>query len=273
MLRIKGISQQLRSSHLTLRTRSWNGRRIKVIVFLYNALNMFVFHHKHRKFGKLGILIAIVSLWAFRTTNGSAAITTGWGDIVDVNYSLWTDAAHTIEVEGNIDEDLTYIYLSRGSTVPNSLQTVFPEASASYIAKFKEALIGMEVGAQKDFMIPSEDAYQDGRDLYYQVILLRIHHDASSFRTGLTGIDLVLILGVGGVLLAGGGLYWRSTTVKQRKEALGSEGMSDARREKSIKQKKSQLRELRELAESRGSEANVEIEPSKQEEVKFRRRR
>ena len=274
MLRIKGISQQLRSSHLTLRTRSWNGRRIKVIVFLYNALNMFVFHHRPRKLGKLGVLIVLLCLWAFTTTNGSAAITTGWGDVIDVNYSLWLDAAHTIEKEDNIDVDLTYIYLSRGSTVPNYLQTVFPSASASYIAKFKEALIGMEVGEQKDFMILGEDTgYQPPEDLYYRVTLLRIHHDASSFQTGLTGIDLVLILGVGGVLLVGGGLYWRSTTVKQRKEALGSEGMSDARREKSIKQKKSQLRELRELAESRGSEADVEIEPSKQDEVKFRRRR
>jgi hypothetical protein len=249
------------------------GRRIKVIVFFYNALNMIVFHHKRRTFAKINILITLLSLWAFTVTNGSAAATTGWGDIVDVNYSLWTDAAHTIEVPDNIDVDLTYIYLSRGSSVPESLQTVFPSASASYIAKFKEELIGIEVGAQKDFMIPSEDAYQDGRDLYYRVILLRIHHDASSFRQGITGGDAILILGVGGIVAIGGILYWRTTTSKQRKQALSSEGMSSARREKSIKQKKSQLRELRELAESRGSEMDVEKEPPKQDDVKFRRRR
>ncbi|MHA2053743.1 MAG: hypothetical protein ACW99F_09105 [Candidatus Hodarchaeales archaeon] len=182
-----------------------------------NALNMLVFHHKRRNLTKIGILIILIGLWSFTTNNGSAADPTGWGDIVDVNYSLWRDAAHTIEEPGNIDVDLNYIYLSRGSTVPQGLQTAFPEASAAYITKFKEAIIGMAVGDQKDFKIDSADAYNDG-DLYYRLFLLRIHYDASSYREELSGFDMFLIFGGGSVVVVAGVLLWRNSTSKRRKQ-------------------------------------------------------
>jgi hypothetical protein len=235
---------------------------------------MLVFHHKRTNLTKIGILFILISLWSFTTNIGSTTEPAGWGDIVDVNYSLWLDAAHTIEKEDNMDIDLTYIYLSRSSTVPQGLQTVFPEASAGYIAKFKEAIIGMAVEEEKDFKINSADAYNDG-DLYYRMKLLRIHYDASSYREELSGFDMFLIFGGGSVVVVAGVLLWRNSTSKRRKQALGSEGMSVIRQEKSIKKKKTQLKELRELAESRarGTAIEHEPEPAKQDEVKFRRRR
>ena len=227
---------------------------------------------------KILIFIIVISLW---TNIVKAEVTSDWGDVVDVNYSLWEDAAHKSPVSGNIDVDLTYIYLSTSSTVPQSIQTLFPQASASYLLKFKEEIVGLAVGEQKNFMIAAADAYGD-KDLYYLVEMLRIHYDASGGETsGTTSTttqtkippinDLlaptIIIGGMVVVVVLFALLNIRRTRHTQK--VISKVQSSDEIQKIGLRERKSQLKELRELAESHGKKSE---EPNK-EEIKFRRRR
>ena len=60
-------------------------------------------------------------------------------------------------------------------------------------------------------------------------------------------------------------------SMMQRQKIIEQNNTSDLRREESIKQKKTKLKELRELADSHGSSADVK-KPEKSD-VTFRRRR
>lgn len=227
---------------------------------------------------KILILIIIISFWASIV---KAQITSDWGDVVDVNYSLWEDAAHSIPVSGNIDQDLTYIYLSASSTVPENILDMFPQANANYIQKFKEALIGLAVNEQKDFVILKKDhPYEDRGDLFYQVKLLKIHYDASeeessgttstTTRTSPVNDLFAPIIIIGGVVIAG--VLFVIFTVRssqQTQKVLSKERSSSVIRETGIREQKSQLKELRELTESFGEKP----EAPEKGEVKFRRRR
>jgi len=227
---------------------------------------------------KILILVIVLSFW---TGIVKAEVISDWGDVVDINYSLWEDAAHTIPISGNIDVDLTYIYLSTSSTVPASIQALFPQASASYLLKFKEEIVGLVVGEQKNFMIAAADAYGD-RDLYYLVEMLRIHYDASGGDTSETVTtttqtrtspvsDLFApTIIIGGAVLAG--VVFVIFTVRssrQTQKVLSKEMSSSVIRETGIREQKSQLKDLRELTESFGEKPKT---PEKGE-VKFRRRR
>ncbi len=109
-------------------------------------------------------------------------VTADWGDVVDVKYSLWYDAAHTQEAPGNIGVTLTYIYLSYGSTVPSEVSSLYPEANPNYLQAFKEAVIGLEENEEKDFVITKEElptGYSE-YDLYYHIELVKLWYDANA---------------------------------------------------------------------------------------------
>ena len=131
------------------------------------------------------IFIALLFITlSFNIEIASAAITAAWGDVVDVKYSLWYDAAHTQEAAGNIDVTLTYIYLSNGSNVPSEVSSLYPEANPNYIQAFKAAVIGLEVNGEKEFVITKEEQPQDNpnygeSDLYYHIELVRLWYDAN----------------------------------------------------------------------------------------------
>ncbi|MHA1215305.1 MAG: hypothetical protein ACTSR2_10495 [Candidatus Hodarchaeales archaeon] len=226
------------------------------------------------------ILIVIASFWL---TLSKAEVQADWGDVVDVNYSLWTDAAHTQPVQGNIDQTLEYIYLSQGSTVPSSISALFPSANAAYLLKFKEAIIGLAVGEEKNFMIAKEDPYGD-QDLYYNIRLLKIHYDASgpedstssssetTTTTKQSSIgDLIgpVTLGGGAVIGIVGFVMWNIQSAKKKKAIISSKISSDAIRENDIKKQKDKIKELRELTKT----FDKPVEKSGQKELKFRRRK
>ena len=109
-----------------------------------------------------------------------------WGDVVHVNYSLWLDPEHTIEVEGNIGVVLEYIYLRRSPSerVPREVFQALPVTADEYLQQiylqaFIDEIIGMQVNEEKSFMIAAEDAYGD-QDLFYHVTLLALVYDASA---------------------------------------------------------------------------------------------
>ncbi|MHA1207249.1 MAG: hypothetical protein ACTSSO_06740 [Candidatus Hodarchaeales archaeon] len=237
-------------------------------------------HHKNTILVRIPLLVILISFWVITLNTSNAASTTDWGDVVDVNYSLWRDEEHTIEVAGNIDRDLPYIYLSTGSTVPQNVLDIYPNAMATLILAFKEALIGLTENQQKDFKIDSADAYNDG-DLYYRIILTKFWYDASDFTftteanttqpNATQTIDTLFLIGVGVIIVVGIVFYTTVSGNQQRKRALSEESSSSSRRERSISEKKTKLKELRELAELHSPSVDVE-EPTKPD-VKFRRRR
>lgn len=130
------------------------------------------------------IIITIVSSVTYANSTVTT-VTADWGDIVNVRYSLYLDAAHTVPVEGNIDQVIHYIYLSRGGTIPGTILQLYPEASTSFLEGFKAGIVGMEVKQTKEIRIDAKDAYPSsshplyGEDLYFFVELLEILYDAS----------------------------------------------------------------------------------------------
>ena len=84
-------------------------------------------------------------------------------------------------------------------------------------------------------------------------------------------LDTLAILGGGVVIFTTVVLIWGYITQNRRRRALSRDSSSVSCREKSLKQKKTQLKELRELAEShRITDAS---EDDSKAERKFRRRR
>ncbi|MHA2202134.1 MAG: hypothetical protein ACW991_00460 [Candidatus Hodarchaeales archaeon] len=231
---------------------------------------------------RLILLSIFFSFWAFNLDFAIAAEPTDYGDVVDVNYSLWLDEEHQIEKEGNIDVNLRYIYLRRtqNEQVPTKVYKALPPDSDEellqvYLQAFIDEIIGMEVDELKDFMIAAEDAYGD-EDLYYRIKLLIIQYDASAQPTEEPNTssdpfkDLYPLLIGGSVAVAGGGFaLWRLQSSRTHKSALSEEKMSSSVRAKSIQKEKIQLKELRELTESITDSEDI----TKKEEPKFRRRR
>lgn len=216
----------------------------------------------------------------------NAAITASWGDVVNVRYWLYTDAAHTEEVAGNINEVIDHIYLGRGFDTPEEILDLYSDASSSYLEPFKEALIGMEVNQEKNFVIDASDhtytGALDGKDLYYVVILLEIVYDAlddttTSTTTASNGNtnrppDLGFLLAVGaGVSLLVGGFLLRGYRSSQRIESVMSDKtLGTGQQDQILKKEQSQLQELRELTETFTDPQDKQL---KKKPVKFRRRR
>lgn len=230
---------------------------------------------------RLILLTFLFSLWALNLSYASAVETVDYGDVVDVNYSLWLDEEHTMEKEDNINVNLRYIYLRRTETepVPTKVYKALPPDSDEellqvYLQAFIDAIIGMEVDEVKDFMIAAEDAYKD-EDLYYRIKLLALLYDASAQVTEEKDAtdpfkDFYPLLIGGSIVVAGGGLaVWYVHSSRTQKAALSEEKMSSQARANSIQKNKRQIKELRELTESFRSSEDI----SKKEEVKFHRRR
>lgn len=236
------------------------------------------------------LLTIFLSLWTFNLDSAAAAVTASWGDVVDVNYSLWLDEDHTIEKPGSISNtnvDLHYIYLRRSQNelVPSKVLESFPESAAqelniSYLQNFIDAIIGMQVEQEKDFMITAEEAYGE-EDLYYDIKLLEILYDASEETPSETTTtttsstdpfqDLTNLLLIGGsvIILGGGFVLWRLHISRTYKSALSEEKMSSVVRAKTIQKDKDQIKELRKLTES----VTESEDTSERTEVKFRPRR
>ncbi|MFX0204485.1 MAG: hypothetical protein ACFFDT_00755 [Candidatus Hodarchaeota archaeon] len=140
------------------------------------------------------ILFLVFILQAFQITFSPSSIrsspisgvTADWGDVVNVNSSLWLDVNHTIEVPGNIGLVLDYVYLRRSQTeqVPPEVYQALPMSAAEklslvYLQAFTDEIIGMHVNEEKSFMIAAAEAYGD-KDLFYNVTLLAIVYDSSA---------------------------------------------------------------------------------------------
>lgn len=216
----------------------------------------------------------------------NAAITASWGDVIDIHYSLYTDAAYTEEVEGNINQTLHHIYLGRTLDTPEKILDLYPDASSSLLEPFKEAFIGMEVNQEKDFVIDATDhtypGVLDGKDLYYVVILLEIVYDAPDETTtpittasngnAIRPPDLGFLLAAGaGVSLLAGGFLLRGYRVSQRMEStMSDKPLGTGKQDQVFKKEQSQLQELRELTETF---TDPQDKHQKKEPVKFRRKR
>ncbi|MHA1969598.1 MAG: hypothetical protein ACW964_17595 [Candidatus Hodarchaeales archaeon] len=218
---------------------------------------------------KFIFIILLFTILTFNLENVTGAVTASWGDVVDVKYSLWEDAAHTIEVQGNIGVTLTYIY---------------PEANPNYLQAFKEAVIGMAENGEKEFMIAKEDAYGD-RDLYYHVELIKIWYDASlgsapeesttsTTRTNTPApfqdFNAIFAIGAGLTVVVGGFLIWNFRASRNMQSIVSKESLSSTMREQTIKKERTALKEIKELTESHMEKPDLSQDQS---EVKFRRRR
>lgn len=120
-----------------------------------------------------------------QTGNDNSEVTADWGDVVNLYYSLYTDAEHTTAVPGNTGILLEYVYLrrSQSETVPSEVYQALPMSAAEnlqqvYLQAFIDEIIGMQTIEEKSFMIAAADAYGD-KDLFYTVTLLTILYDAS----------------------------------------------------------------------------------------------
>ncbi|MHA2055855.1 MAG: hypothetical protein ACW99F_19980 [Candidatus Hodarchaeales archaeon] len=247
-------------------------------------------HVKQLNLHKIAIILILLSFWGVTTPSANAAVTADYGDVVDVIYWLYRDEAHTnpIGVPPNeqLNIPLPFIYLKSTpeEPVPQHVLDFFPgnvtELQNGYIQPFLNALIGIEENGEKDFMILEENTpYNDG-DLYYHVWLLQIRFDAFVGETSETTtttkrnsgeLDTLTIIGGGLGIVTVSILFWGFSNQRRRQKVLEQDSSSTVRREQSIKHKKTQLRELRELAESRTSDTDVK--ESSKTDVKFRRRR
>ncbi len=238
---------------------------------------------------KFVLLTIFLSLWTFKLNPIIAADPADWGDVVDVNYSLWLDEQHTIPKEGNIDVDLQYIYLRRdpNEAVPSEVLAAFPQSVAQnlqqpYIQGFTNAIIGMRINQEKNFMIAAEDHDLSDEDFYYHIKLLTILYDVSEHAATTTtttttipgsstpyqGLTELLIFGGAAVVLGGGFILWRYR-ISRTYKSLAREEIKSVKQAKTFQKEKDHLRELRKLTES---VADSDATPEKSE-VKFRPRR
>ena len=121
------------------------------------------------------VFILLFQVWVIEHTARGAEVTANWGDVVNVDFGF-TKNGNIVSLD--TINSLNHIYLATNEVVPENILTLFPDASASYLFKFKEAIVGMSVEEEKNFTIASEDAYGDG-DLYCNVKLRNIVYDAS----------------------------------------------------------------------------------------------
>ncbi|MFX0184777.1 MAG: hypothetical protein ACFE95_16975 [Candidatus Hodarchaeota archaeon] len=235
---------------------------------------------------KLSFLIVILIIWGIEIRCVTGATTAGWGDIVNVEYSLYLDAQHTDPPEDSGTLDNVYL----GASVPQNVADQFPQANAGYLEKFKEGIVGTELNQEKSFVVDAADGYPighqsglGGKDLYFVVKLLAIIYDASEQTTTTTTTTTVqasspdLLRDFGGIIIIGGGVVliggiftlWSYVSSRRMKSVFTEEKLSSNVREQILKKEKSQLKELRELTESfSGKEDTTE-----KTDVKFRRRR
>jgi FKBP-type peptidyl-prolyl cis-trans isomerase 2 len=220
-----------------------------------------------------------MSLWGISIGNVYAAQTADWGDVVDVEYSLYTDAEHT---QANFVESNELIHIYLGTNVPAEVKNLIPDASGSYLAGFKAGIVGLRIGQEKDIKIDAEDGYSSGqlagKDLYFEIILVDIVYDASEYETTTAtsetsqvfqDFSTMMIIGGGVAILGGSALFLTVRSSRRMKTAMAEGRTSPAVRESTIKKERTQLKELRELTETySGPEETTE-----KEKVKFRRRR
>ncbi len=233
------------------------------------------------KISKTIIFVLLLTFWLYSTTISQAVVTADWGDVVDVHYFRFTNPDYTGVAE---DNEIDYIYLAQGSNVPADIKALFPDASAGYFSEFKAGIIGLAIDESKQFT-----AIEQGTAYYFEVTLLRIQYDAvvddptSTEETTTTtttteendplgDLGNLVLFGSGGVIIAGSILTWAVVTSRRRGRALSSDVTSASRREESIKHSKTKLKELRELAESRGTES-PDKSAEETSDIKFRRRR
>ncbi|MFX0085369.1 MAG: hypothetical protein ACFFAU_06820 [Candidatus Hodarchaeota archaeon] len=243
-------------------------------------------------------LILLLTIFAINTQTATAATIADWGDVVNVIYSLYLDAAHTTPQPGNVNVDMyattgKYIYITSGSSVPTDVLGLYPQASAAYLTKFKEGIVGAELNVPKSFKINKENGYTTpghelyDKDLYFVVTLTQILYDASEHsssnnaatdstttrsRTPLPFEDFnaLLAISAGVVLIGGGIIIWNYRTSKTMKFITSEKQMGSSMREEVIKKDKDTIKELRELTETISA---TEDSASNQTEVKIRRRR
>ncbi len=228
---------------------------------------------------KTVIFVFLLTFLIYPAEPVDAAITANWGDLVEVHYLLFTNPNYTGTPEEN--NTLDNVYLTTGSTVPDEVTDLFPSASANWFPEFKSGIIGIAVGGSKRF-----SAYGNEATNYFEVTLLEILYDAvvegstsstttttttNSINDPLGGLGNIILFGGGGAIIAGGLISWAIISYR-RNQVLSTETSSVSRRQKSIKKSKTKLKELRELAEARGSDS-VEKKPVNSSDIKFRRRK
>ncbi len=156
--------------------------------------------------------------------------TVEYGDIVNVQYWLYLNPDYSGDPRDN--GILNYVYVSQGTTVPNDVQQKYPDAKATYLEDFKTNLVGMKEGETKRFVIPADRGYNDprygdlyGKDLYFQVKLLKIVYKGSSGGGNVGGTQgffesnstLILLGVVLSAVIIGVGIYNYKTAARRRK--------------------------------------------------------
>jgi hypothetical protein len=229
-------------------------------------------------------LILLICGCLISTSLTNAAVTADWGDVVIINYSLYLDAARQPQdgLPGNVDVDIENLYLTAGSSPPPRIVEAYPGAELTFLDQFTAAFVGMEVNEEKSFVINStEHPYGnelEGKDLFYDVVLLAIVYDVSEETTTTTDSspipppDFGFLLAAGaGVSLLVGGVLLRGYRASQRMEsAMSDKPVRDRRQDEVLRKERSQLQELRELTETI---SDPQDKPQDKDPAKIRRRR
>lgn len=227
---------------------------------------------------KFVLIIVFLGFLSSTTVTTDAVAKADWGDVVDVIYQRYDTADYQDPPAEN--GPINYIYLTTDQEVPRDILAMYPSASAGLILGFKNGIIGLVENQEKEFR--TEDVYDGEGWLYFRVTLTKIWYDASSddgSTTSLTtttsrspvGIDYLAVLGGGIVIISVSMLFWGYSNQKRRQKILDQDNVSEIHRKQAIKQKKTRLKELRELTESHSPSS--ELEKPDKSNVTFKRRR
>jgi hypothetical protein len=82
-------------------------------------------------------------------------------------------------LDDTVNKESDYVFLGKSTTVPDYILVDYPNATARLLEAMKNNMIGMTVNQFKSFVIQKEFGYisgaLSGKDLFFEVLLLKIH--------------------------------------------------------------------------------------------------
>lgn len=133
------------------------------------------------KNGKKFVLTAIITIsivLLFPTPHVSA-----W----DSTQPWTSQTTGCVAVSGNINQELDYVYLGTGSSVPSNISSTYPQASASYLEAWKTDMLNMFIFEFRSFVLSPSEGYTSGqlagKSLFFEATILKIWNNDGTNQT------------------------------------------------------------------------------------------
>ena len=188
----------------------------------------------------VGILFCFVFLASSTIYSGTAESIVEKGDIVNVYYYRWDDPERTDLKENS----RLQIYIGPADAIPQNYQQAFPDM-IGVVTGFWQGALGMAVGEVKDFDVPPELAYNDGKTLYFRLEILEIVYHPSQPSLSDFALPAFISIVFAGVVILGVivgvtalGIYY------MRDRALSNTQPTNVKRSEILDKRTSQLEEL-----------------------------